>query len=77
MEIIFCNGDKELIDIWKYFKIMSSSAVTGDNSFGWSPIFIPEGYEKTYAELSTEEQAPVAMRNKALSKLRDFLSSLK
>ena len=54
-----------------------ASSPRGDNSFGWSPIFIPEGYEKTYAELSTEEQAPVAMRNKALSKLRDFLSSLK
>ncbi len=49
----------------------------GDNSFGWSPIFIPEGYEKTYAELSTEEQSLVAMRNKALPKLREFLTSLK
>ena len=45
----------------------------GDNSFGWSPIFIPEGYDKTYAELSDDERAPFAMRNVALKKFRDFI----
>jgi hypothetical protein len=32
LEIVFCNGNKTLIDIWKYFKVMSSSAVT-ENKF--------------------------------------------
>jgi non-canonical purine NTP pyrophosphatase (RdgB/HAM1 family) len=47
----------------------------GDNSFGWGPVFIPDGMNKTYAELSPEEQESVAMRKKALTKLHAFLLS--
>jgi hypothetical protein len=34
IEIIFCNGNPELVDIWKYFKVMSSSSSTSDDGFG-------------------------------------------
>lgn len=47
----------------------------GSNSFGWASIFVPEGMNKTYAELTDEEQSAVAMRKKALEKLHSFLSS--
>jgi non-canonical purine NTP pyrophosphatase (RdgB/HAM1 family) len=46
----------------------------GDNSFGWASIFVPEGMQKSYAELSKDEQASVAMRKKALQELHVFLS---
>jgi len=45
----------------------------GDNSFGWAPVFIPNGYTKSYAELTNEEQAEIAMRNEALKKFREFI----
>ena len=45
----------------------------GNMSFGWSPVFIPEGMDKTYAELSWEEIEPIAMRRKALEKLQNLL----
>jgi len=45
----------------------------GDNSFGWASMFVPVGMQKTYAELSDEEQAPIAMRRKALEKLRALM----
>lgn len=45
----------------------------GDIGFGWSPIFIPDGMTKTYAELSLEERDPIAMRHKALAKLQEIL----
>ena len=48
LEIIFCNGNKELIDIWKYFKIMTSSAVTGDSSFGCIKIMIKDKISQKY-----------------------------
>ena len=47
----------------------------GNNSFGWSPIFIPEGYDKTYAEMSDEDRSPFAMRNKALKDVQEYLLS--
>ena len=49
----------------------------GDRSFGWAPVFIPNGFNKTYAELSIEEQGTISMRNKALVKLKGYLDSLK
>jgi hypothetical protein len=48
LEIVFCNGNKELTDIWKYFKIMSSSAVTGDSSFGCIKIMIKDKNSQKY-----------------------------
>jgi hypothetical protein len=48
LEIVFCNGKKELTDIWKYFKVMSSSAVTGDNSFGCIKIMIKDKNSQKY-----------------------------
>ena len=45
----------------------------GDNGFGYDPIFIPEGYEKTFAEMSTEEKNRVSHRGKALRKVASFV----
>ena len=47
----------------------------GTRSFGWASIIIPEGKEKTYAEMSDDEQGAVAMRKKALTKLHAALSA--
>ncbi len=47
----------------------------GANSFGWANVFIPEGMERTYAELTREEQVPIAMRRKALEKLRSIVEN--
>jgi hypothetical protein len=48
LEIVFCKGNTELIDIWKYFKVMSSSAVTGDNSFGCLKFMIKDKSTNKY-----------------------------
>jgi len=46
----------------------------GDRGFGWDPIFIPDGYEKTWGEMTTEEQKETSMRKVALGKLAEFLT---
>lgn len=45
----------------------------GDNGFGWDPIFIPDGFEKTLAEMSAEEKDSVSMRAKALAEMHEWL----
>lgn len=43
--------------------------------FGWDAIFIPEGHDKAFSEMSSEEKNSVSMRWKALSALKEFLES--
>jgi XTP/dITP diphosphohydrolase len=47
----------------------------GSNGFGYDPVFIPDGSQKTFAEMSMEEKSVFSHRKKALEKLVDFLSS--
>jgi len=45
----------------------------GKSGFGWDPIFQPEGFSKTFAELSQEEKNRISMRRIALNKLKKFM----
>ncbi|MEK6948326.1 MAG: non-canonical purine NTP pyrophosphatase [Nanoarchaeota archaeon] len=44
----------------------------GDNGFGWDKIFVPEGYYKTFAEMSHEEKNSISMRKIAFEKLKEY-----
>ena len=46
----------------------------GAEGFGWDPIFIPEGSDKTFAELTAEEKQSGFMRFEAIGQLKDFIS---
>jgi len=50
-----------------------STQPRGTSGFAWDPIFIPEGYEKTFAEMTAEEKNAISMHKIALEKLRDYL----
>jgi non-canonical purine NTP pyrophosphatase (RdgB/HAM1 family) len=52
-----------------------ADAPRGERSFGWASIVIPDGSDKTYAEMSDEEQANVAMRKPALTALAAQLAT--
>ena len=48
---------------------------SGKTTFGWDPIFMPDGYQKTFEEMGKEEKNKISMRRMALNKLKDFLEN--
>lgn len=51
----------------------------GTQGFGYDPLFVPEGFEKTFAEMEADAKHAVSHRGRALQKARaawhDFLKS--
>jgi XTP/dITP diphosphohydrolase len=48
----------------------------GTNGFGYDPVFIPDGFDRTFAELPTEVKNRISHRARALSGAAEFLRSL-
>ena len=48
----------------------------GTDGFGYDPVFRPEGYDVTFAEMSLEEKNRISHRGKAVAQLVDFLKTL-
>lgn len=56
-----------------FIKGTITKALRGTNGFGYDPIFIPEGYDITFAEMALEEKNRISHRAIALNKFAEFL----
>ena len=46
---------------------------SGSEGFGYDPLFIPDGYDKSFADLSAEEKNAISHRGRALEKVKAIL----
>lgn len=70
---LILNGDT------RYFEGIINGVIIdekrGAEGFGYDPIFVPEGYSKTFAELGDNEKNKISHRAVATHRLVDFLLS--
>jgi XTP/dITP diphosphohydrolase len=45
----------------------------GDNGFGYDPVFVPNGYKKTFAQMNALEKNKISHRSKALRKAKNII----
>jgi len=69
----------ELDDMLHTFTGICTGIITtdkkGNQGFGYDPIFLPDGYKHTFAELSLQEKNKISHRGKAVQQLVDFLNN--
>ena len=53
-----------------------SLEIKGAEGFGYDPIFIPDGHQKTFAQLSLHAKNQISHRSQAVNKLVKYLSSV-
>lgn len=49
---------------------------SGHEGFGYDPLFVPDGCDKTFAEMTAQEKNAISHRGRAVRKLADYLHSI-
>lgn len=71
---VFCLYDgKETKFFEGYVRGRIKESPSGESGFGYDPLFVPEGYDATFAELGSETKNRISHRAKAIEKLRKHL----
>ena len=68
------NGEQFLFDGVCKGQILSEKQ--GEQGFGYDPIFQPESYKKSFAEMTAEEKNKISHRGLAIQQLVSFLKSM-
>ena len=48
----------------------------GEEGFGYDPVFVPDGFTETFAEMSAEQKNKISHRGRAMAKLIEFLQTI-
>ena len=70
---LIINGEEKLFN--GIVKGTIAEEKMGDSGFGYDPIFVPEGFDKTFAELSAHEKNSISHRARAVANLIQFLKN--
>lgn len=68
----FFDGNKAHVFVGEIEGTISET-IRGSGGFGWDPIFIPNGFDKSFAEMIDAEKNAVSMRRHALEHMKESL----
>jgi len=71
---LITNGEEKLFEGVVEGKIAREKR--GYGGFGYDPLFVPDGYDKTFAEMNPDEKNRISHRGRAVEKLVHYLISV-
>ena len=74
------NGEGNAPDAIEFEGIVEGTIARerrGKEGFGYDPIFVPKGYDESFAQLGIEVKNKISHRARAVAKLAEFLSKMK
>lgn len=71
---LILNGESHIFEGTVEGTITSSPV--GNGGFGYDPVFIPQGYDQTFAQLSADTKNKISHRANSIAKLKAFLDSI-
>lgn len=74
ISLAFPNGGYELFEGRVDGHIAAEKQ--GNGGFGYDPLFIPDGFAKSFAQMSKDEKNQVSHRGRAVEKLKAYLKNL-
>lgn len=69
--LVFPDGDEHIFT--GYVEGVITEEPRGTHGFGYDPVFQPEGFDRTFAEMNSNEKDQLSHRKKAIDKLKFFL----
>ncbi|WP_456383417.1 RdgB/HAM1 family non-canonical purine NTP pyrophosphatase [Hydrogenimonas sp.] len=72
---IVAPGAEYVVHGWMHGKVITTPR--GDGGFGYDPMFVPEGFDKTLGELKPEVKKELSHRSKALKLAQPIIEMLK
>jgi XTP/dITP diphosphohydrolase len=72
MALVYPDGEKIFAEGYMYGRIIDTPR--GNHGFGYDPHFVPDGEERTVAEMSDAEKNEISHRRNALNELLSKLS---
>jgi inosine triphosphate pyrophosphatase len=69
----YCAGPESNVVLFEGKTLGQIVRPRGPFDFGWDPIFLPDGFDQTYAEMPKELKNTISHRGRALEKLKEFL----
>jgi len=74
MALVDENGNELSVHGWMHGEVIDESR--GENGFGYDPIFIPLGFDRTLGELDSDVKRELSHRSKAIKLIKTILSTL-
>lgn len=71
---LLMNGEQHLFEGVVEGRIIDHEA--GHEGFGYDPLFLPDGYDRTFAQMTPDEKNQISHRGRAVAKLAAYLHSI-